>query len=187
MRGDRNVEFEGPIELVCAVFDDENGAGEALSKLKDAAKSKGRIGVHKAAVITRDEENKLHIKETYGITGQKSGEVGGAMGGVVGLMLGPAGMATMKVAVLRRLAERLREAGFPHEHRLRTFGDTSLTPGTSALLAIVELPWIAEAKQLLAGRARSVLSEALKSEIAERLEEIRTEELVSGEPERVTR
>lgn len=181
------MEFEGPIELVCAVFDDEKGASEALTKLKDAAKSKGRIGVVKAAVLTRDQDNKLHVKETHGMTRVKPGEAGGAIGGVVGLMVGPAGLATMKIATIRKLAERLREAGFPQEHRLRTFGDASLTPGTSALLAIVEFPWVGEAKQLLAARARHLLAEALKTEIAERIEEARVEEAVAGEPARSLR
>lgn len=62
----------------------------------------------------------------------------------------------------------------------------SLTPGTSALVAIVEFPWVAEAKQHLATRARTMLAEKLKSEIAERLEEERVSEHVGGFETRTT-
>ena len=50
-----------PAHAVIASFRFEDGAGNALSKLKDISKAQG-IGVQNAAVLKMSADGKLHIK-----------------------------------------------------------------------------------------------------------------------------
>ncbi len=79
---------EAPIEAVIAVFDDENSADEALSRLKPA-KWDGLIGIEDSAVLRRDDHNKLHIEETGDMGGGKGAAIGALADGVIGLINGP--------------------------------------------------------------------------------------------------
>ncbi|MCJ7658914.1 MAG: hypothetical protein MUO67_07170, partial [Anaerolineales bacterium] len=72
-----------PVQVIVAAFKEEETADEALKALKEAKKER-LIGIQDAAVIRRDEDNKLHIKETADMGGGKGTAVGGILGGVIG-------------------------------------------------------------------------------------------------------
>ena len=59
-----------PMQIIVAAFQDENEADQALKTLKEAKKEK-LISIDNAAVIRKDEEGKLHIKETADMGGGK--------------------------------------------------------------------------------------------------------------------
>ena len=82
---------EVPIQLIVAAFQDEKAADNALKELKSAQRQH-LIDIQDAAVIRRDEKNKLHIKETADPGGGKGAAAGGAIGAVIGLIGGPAGV-----------------------------------------------------------------------------------------------
>ena len=82
---------DSPIQLIVAAFQDEFAADEALKKLKTAQKQ-NLIEMQDAAVIRRDEKNKLHIKETADPGGGRGAAAGGAIGAVIGLIAGPPGL-----------------------------------------------------------------------------------------------
>ncbi len=77
-----------PVQLIVAAFQEEAAADQALKELKSAQKQK-LIDIQDAAVIRRDEKNKLHIKETADPGGGKGAAAGGAIGAVIGLIAGP--------------------------------------------------------------------------------------------------
>ena len=54
---------EAPVQLIVAAFKDEKSADEILKELKQAKKEK-LIGIINAAVLRKDQNGKLHIKET---------------------------------------------------------------------------------------------------------------------------
>ncbi|HEU5438194.1 MAG TPA: DUF1269 domain-containing protein [Ktedonobacterales bacterium] len=157
-----------PVELVVAAFVGEDGAGQALKDLKEA-KKQGLVGIRDAAVIRRDEKNKLHITETGDMSGGKGAVIGGIVGAALGLIAPPTMLVTGAVgATIGGLAAKLRDSGFPDD-RLREIGD-ALKPGTSALIAVIEHTWVAQIEQELTRYGAQVLTEAIKSDVAQQLE-----------------
>jgi len=76
-----------PVELIVAAFGEEKAANTALKELK-SAKRAGLIDIVDAAVIRRDEKNKLHIKETGDLSGGQGAMFGGALGLILGIIAG---------------------------------------------------------------------------------------------------
>ena len=159
-----------PVQVIIAAFKEEETADAALKALKEAKKER-LIGIQDAAVIRRDEDNKLHIKETADMGGGKGAAVGGVLGGIIGLIGGPAGVVLGGAAgaAVGGFTAKLFDAGIPDE-RLEEIG-SALTPGTSAIIAIIEHKWVAEVEQELAQAGADVLTEALRDDIAKQLAE----------------
>ena len=53
---------EAPVEFIVAAFQDEHGAENALKELKQAKREK-LIRIEAAAIVRRDQKDKLHVKE----------------------------------------------------------------------------------------------------------------------------
>ena len=159
---------EVPVQVVVAAFQEEKGADEVLKELK-AAKWQGLIGIQNAAVLRRDQKDKLHIKELKDWGGGKGAAFGGALGAVVGLLAGPGALAVGAAgALIGGLAAKLRDSGFS-DARLRTIGD-SLRPGTSAIVAVIEHKWVAELEKQLAEAEADVTTMAIAADVAEQLD-----------------
>ena len=155
-----------PMQIAVAAFQEEDAATEALKQLKELKKTR-IIGIIDAAVIRKDDDGKLHIKETADMTAKKGVGIGALIGGAVGLLAGPVGIIVGAGALVGWLAGR-RDKGFKDE-RLERLGD-SLTPGSSAIIAVVEHKWVAELERELASAGADVATEALAEEIAAELE-----------------
>jgi uncharacterized membrane protein len=158
-----------PIQLVVAAFQEEKAADQALKDLKAAQKEK-LIDIQDAAVIRRDENNKLHIKETADPGGGKGAAAGGAIGAVIGLIGGPAGVVVGAAAgaLVGGVTAKVVDSGISDD-RLEQIGD-GLKPGTSAIVAIIEMRWIEEVEKQLAEAGADVLTEAIRNDIAQQLE-----------------
>jgi uncharacterized membrane protein len=159
-----------PLQAIVAAFPDEQGASQALSDLR--AVDKDLIGVEQAAVLVRNADGKLSIKESHHVG--RGAVLGGVAGAVVGLIAGPVGWVTVGGAAVGALAARLRDSGFPDE-RLRQIGE-ALTPGTSALVAIVEHRWVQQVEERLQEAGAQYATEAVQAEVAAQLEEAKTEQ-----------
>jgi uncharacterized membrane protein len=159
---------EVPIQLIVAAFQDENAADQALKELKNAQKQK-LIDIQDAAVIRRDEKNKLHIKETADPGGGKGAAAGGAIGAIVGLIGGPPGVVVGASvgALVGGVTAKVVDSGIPDD-RLEKIGE-GLQPGTSAIVAIIEHRWVGDVEKQLADAGADVLTEALRADIAEQL------------------
>jgi uncharacterized membrane protein len=159
---------EVPVEIVVAAFQEEKAADEALAELKQA-KWAGLIGIQNAAVIRRDEKDKLHIKELKDWGGGKGAAWGGALGAVLGVLTGPGILvAGAAGALIGGLAAKLRDSGFSDE-RLKTIGD-SLQPGTSAIVAVIEHKWVADLEKQMQEAQADVVTMAVAADIADQLE-----------------
>lgn len=157
-----------PVQLIVAAFTDENGASEALEELKEAKRER-MIGIQAAAVLKKDQGGKLHIKETADMGGGKGAALGGVAGAAIGLIAGPALVVPVAVgALVGGLAAKWRDSGFSDE-RLKKLGE-GLKPGSSAIVAVVELTWVAEVQDELAQEGGDLLTEAVQQDIAAQLE-----------------
>lgn len=154
-----------PVQAVVAAFKTPEGASDALQELKSV--DPNILGIKEAAVLVRDADNKLQIQESHHVG--KGAVVGGVAGAIVGLIAGPVGWAAAGGAAIGGLANRLRDTGFP-DARLRQIGE-ALTPGTSALVAVVEHRWVAAVEERLREMAADVMTEAVRAEVAAQLEE----------------
>ncbi len=148
------------MELIVATFENEVTADQALLELKKEQKSK-KIDIQDIAVIVRDDENKLHIKETEDVEGGKGAVYGGVIGGILGLIGGPAGVALGGAAgaVVGGLAAKKIDAGIPDD-RLKKIGE-ALQPGTSMIMIIIDGRWEADVNRHLKELGGKVLSEPL--------------------------
>lgn len=155
-----------PVELIVAAFQEENGAEAAYKELKQA-KKEHLIKIMDAAVIRRDEKNKLHIKDVHDMGGGKGAGIGALVGGAIGLLAGPVVLVGAAGALIGGLAAKMKDGGFP-DTRLKQIGE-GLQPGTSALVAVIEHTWVAELEDALAEAGATVVTEAISADIAEQL------------------
>ncbi len=117
--------------MFIAGYTDEKAADGALDALKQA-KDAGAFAYEDAAVVRRDADGNVHIKETGDMSTGKGAGIGALIGGVFGLLGGPAGVAlgAGAGAAIGGIAAH-SDAGFNNETLERIGG--ALPAGTSAL------------------------------------------------------
>ena len=157
-----------PVQVIVAAFNDLNGASQALTSLKEAKKER-LIEIEDAAVLTKDADGKVKIKETADMRAGKGATIGAIAGGVVGLLAGPVGWAALGGGVIGGLAAKLHDGGFPDD-RLRQLAE-GLTPDSSALVAVIDHRWVADLERELARQGADVVTEGLRDDIAAQLKE----------------
>lgn len=158
-----------PVELIVAAFQDEGGAEQALQELK-AAKKEGLIRIDNAAILKKDVNGKVHIKEAKDMGGGKGAVIGGAIGGVIGLIAGPAAIVTAGIgAAIGGFAAKLSDGGF-RDDRLDQIA-ASLKPGSSAIVAVIEHEWVDEMEQIMREQGADAMTTAISADIAKQLDE----------------
>jgi len=155
-----------PVEIIVAAFQDPNGASAALEELKQA-KKQGLIKIEDAAILVKDADGKLRIKETADMGGGKGAVIGGVLGGVVGLLAGPIGWAALGGAVIGGLVAKSHDGGFS-DARLKQIGD-SLKPNTSAIIAVIDHVWVAEVERQMQQAGADTVTASLSADIAKQL------------------
>jgi uncharacterized membrane protein len=159
-----------PAMLIMASFKDEEVAEKAFFDLK--MDKRGRLIVFKdAAIVNRDEEDKLHIKETADMSGGKGVLFGGVIGALVGMIAGPIGAAIGGAAgaVVGGITAKKIDSGIPGE-RLTEIG-AALQPGSSVILAVVEQKWFEPVQSHLEEAGGNVISETLNEDFFKQVEE----------------
>ena len=92
---------------------------------------------------------------------------GGVVGGLVGLLAGPVGWVALGGGAIGALAGKVR--GAPLKNELQDLGE-SLTPNSSAIVAVVEHTWVTDLQRQLAAEGAKVVHDELKADIAAQLE-----------------
>src|SRR5262249_919808 len=165
-KSERHPMADVPIQVIVAAFHSLDGASKALKELQEA-KRDSLIGIEDAAVITKDADGKVKIKETADMRTGKGATIGAITGGVVGLLAGPVRLAPLGGGVTGGLAAKLHDSGFP-DARLKQLG-AGLTPNSSALVAVIEHRWVAEVERQLAQQGADLATQALSDDIARQL------------------
>jgi uncharacterized membrane protein len=160
---------DAPIELIVAAFQDEQGAENALTELKNA-KREQLIAIKDAAVIRRDVNNKVHIKDVRDVGGGKGAVAGAIFGTAIALLTGPVGIVIGGAAgaLVGGLTAKAVDTGLPNK-RLKELAE-ALKPGTSAIVAIIEHTWVTDIEQMMADAGAQVMRDAIKADISEQLE-----------------
>jgi uncharacterized membrane protein len=121
--------------VVIATFEDEATAADALHVMQEAHREE-QLEFKAYAVVRRDAENNLHVKETGDPGGVAGAVSGGALGVALGLLAGPIGLAALTGAVAGGAAMKLRDTGVKSD-AIRAAGE-SLKPGMAALVVLAE-------------------------------------------------
>ena len=155
-----------PRQVIVAAFDGVDGAKEAFEGLRELEKEKS-IKIDNAAILQKDHDSKLHIRDTKDMTGTRGVVLGGVTGAIVGVIAGPVGWVALGGAAIGGLVAKLKDGGFDNS-RLEQWGDR-LQPGTSALIAVVDHIWVRDVEAALKESARDVMTMEISDEIAAQL------------------
>ncbi len=134
--------MENPISLIIACFRDQKEAAEVLEELK-LLKKEETIGLWNAAVITKNQNGKLSLKEIVQTVGIKSDAgICGILGAIIGIVAGGPIAGIVLDTASRAFSGKVINLGFDNRE-LREIGD-SMVPGSSAIVAIIENKWVEE-------------------------------------------
>ncbi len=155
-----------PTRVIVAAFDGMDSAKEAFDDLKQLEREKS-IKIENAAILRKDHDSKLHIRDVKDTTGTRGAVLGGVTGAVVGVIAGPVGWVALGGAAIGGLVAKLKDGGFDNS-RLEQWGD-KLQPGTSALVAVVDHIWVRNVEAALKEKARDVMTLEISDDIAAQL------------------
>ena len=155
-----------PTRVIVAAFDGMDSAKEAFDDLKQLEKEKS-IKIENAAILRKDHDSKLHIRDVKDMTGTRGVVLGGVTGAIVGVIAGPVGWVALGGAAIGGLVAKLKDGGFDNS-RLEQWGDR-LQPGTSALIAVVDHIWVSDVEAALKEDARDVMTLEIGKDIATQL------------------
>ena len=157
-----------PTRVIVAAFDGMDSAKEAFDDLKQLEKEKS-IKIENAAILRKDHDSKLHVRDVKDMTGTRGAVLGGVTGAIVGVIAGPVGWVALGGAAIGGLVAKLKDGGFDNS-RLEQWGD-KLQPGTSALVAVVDDIWVRDVEAALKEEARDVMTLEIGKDIATQLED----------------
>jgi len=161
-----------PVQLLIAAFTTPTGAEEVLDQLKTAKKEK-LIGIQAARVLIKDEKGKVSSKDV-GLTTGKGAVAGGVLGAVLGIATGGVGLALGAAgALVGGLVGKSKKEGRFDSYRVDQIAD-SLTPNSSAIIAVIEHKWVAELEAELEEAGADVMTAAIAADIAAQLAEGRS-------------
>jgi len=160
---------EKAVQFVIAIFENEAGAEETLSRLK-AEKKEELKAVQAAVAMRKDAQSGIHYKDV-GMTPAKGALAGVAIGAIVGIATGGAGLVLGAVGALLGgvVGKRKREDHVAAEKVNQVVA--SIPPGSSALLTIVETDAAAEFEALLHASGTQTFTAEISADLAAALNE----------------
>jgi uncharacterized membrane protein len=167
---EREIIMNEDVELIVMAFQEEARAREVLKHLQKRQKEHS-FKLYNAAVVIKDHEGKASLYEIGDVSGSRGEVLGGIAGGLIGLVGGPAGMlvgAAAGAATGGVTANRI-DLGFSKQFLENL--KSCLTPGTSAVIVLVEQRWIDALVQELNQYQGKLLRHQVKSEVVDQLQE----------------
>jgi uncharacterized membrane protein len=137
------------LDLMAWSFKGKEQAETAFKALKNLEKNR-QIELLNVAVITKDMDGKVSLREIKEIETRRGAISGAITGGLVGLLIGPVGAiigATAGAATGNRAAKHV-ELGVSNE-KLKTFQE-NMPPDSSAIVLLIEHRWFETVRQALA-------------------------------------
>jgi uncharacterized membrane protein len=160
---------ETKFDLIMAVFDTEEAASNSYKELHQAEKKK-LIDTENVVVIYKEDEGKIHVKETAEkVAGEAT--IGALVGGALGILAGPLGIVTFSAAgaALGGLAAKLDDVGFDDTSLARIA--ESLEPGSSAIITVLDGQYSERLVEELKKRDAQVAVEPLPRDFGKLLDE----------------
>jgi uncharacterized membrane protein len=130
------------VELVAMVFEGTTQASEALRFLQDVQRGDRYVlKIHQAAVLVREQNGNVSVRETADVSRGKGGVIGGMIGGAVALAAAPVGilLGALAGAVAGGTVGPRLDLGFSDAFLARLHD--RLGVGRSALIVLMEHDW----------------------------------------------
>jgi uncharacterized membrane protein len=158
------------VQVILAVFDDENSTETALRQLK-AAKQGELPGIQAAVAMFKDASGSRFRYKEVGLTPGKGALGGVILGATVGILTGGAGIILGAAGALLGglVGRKKQESRFPTDRINQVVA--SLPPGSSAILAVVADQDVAAVEKDLADLGADLLTVPISADIAEQLME----------------
>jgi uncharacterized membrane protein/sporulation protein YlmC with PRC-barrel domain len=159
---------DAEIELVVLAFDTAGKAEEVLDFLQSLKREKIVARIRNAAILVKDANGKVSIKEAEDVDKRHGAIFGAITGGLVGLVGGPVGaiVGAAAGAATGRIAADKIDMGFSDNY-LESL-QKSLQPNSSAIIALVEHEWASTVTEALAKQGGQVFRQALPDAIINR-------------------
>jgi uncharacterized membrane protein len=148
-------------ELIIAIFkNDEAKADEVMVRLKELSENKA-LEIKDAASVTRQADGKVVVKDISKFIPKRGAKYGAITGGLVFLIAGPAAAIAGAAAgaLVGAGISKLSDYGVPKN--LIKEMEESLSPGSSGIIAYVEMSWIDKAVARLEEAGATVTHETL--------------------------
>lgn len=142
--------------LLIATFADEDAAAGALAAMLQA-KAEQNWAVSASAVVRREDDGRISVKETGDVGVGTAAAAGGALGGLLGMLFGKPVLGAGLGALLGAGAGKVVDAGI-NDARLQQIAE-GLANGSSAVAAIVGAGSLSAAKGILIGLGADVVAE----------------------------
>ncbi len=162
------VAGEADIELVIRVFDDPGGADDALEFVEELSRQR-TITILNAAVLVKDQEGQVSVKDTRDISAKKGRLMGAVTGGLIGLLAGPGGAVVGALVGLGAggAAGKRIDEGFSDKFLANL--QEHLQPGRSALVLLMEHHWIKKASESMSDLGGMVFQQTITDTLVEDL------------------
>jgi uncharacterized membrane protein len=156
------------VELVARVFDNLEGASEALNYVEGLTRRKV-IKILNAAVLVKAEDATVSMHDKRDVEPKKGRLFGAITGGLIGLVGGPVGVVVGALAGAGTggLAAKWIDMGFSDKFLAGL--EEHMKPGSSALIVLVEHDWVHPMSESLADLGGVVFQQTLTDELAEEL------------------
>jgi uncharacterized membrane protein len=135
-RKERTTVSDNPVFIYAAVYDSVDDAKADLEVLKELHREEHLVGTYDAAVITKNDEDKVDIVERIEKPTEHGGWAGLAVGAALGLVFPPAMLATALVGAGTGALIGHLEGGIPRSD-LDELGQT-LEEGEAGLVVVGE-------------------------------------------------
>jgi uncharacterized membrane protein len=152
------------VQLMAAVYPNEDQAKVIANMLQEMHRA-GNITLVDAALITKDEDGKVHVKETEELTTRKGARRGAIITGILGLIYPPSFIASVIAGGgIGALAGKLRDTGIKDDD-IKEIAD-GVQPGNAAVVALAEGEWVQHIEQSLQGYDGRLITHTIDAEAA---------------------
>ncbi|MGD9406252.1 MAG: DUF1269 domain-containing protein [Anaerolineae bacterium] len=156
------------LELVVKVYDKPGKAEEALKFVHDLHNQR-TLKIRNAAILTRDEEGAVTVRDTRDIDPKKGRLLGAITGGLIGLVGGPAGVVVGALAGAGTGAVAGKRIDFGFSDKFLSKLQEHLQPGSEALVVLVEHEFVVPLSESLARDEGTIVQQTLTDKLVEEL------------------
>jgi uncharacterized membrane protein len=157
------------IELIIATFENnEDGADQVLQRIKQLTKDK-TLTVRDVATIVKKKDGKVTVNDVGDLKAGRGAVFGAITGAIIGLVGGPVGAIAGAAAGAATGGITAKITDYGVSDKLIKDTQNGLQPGSSAIIAYVELKWVGKAIKRLEEAGATVYQETLDEDVSQEM------------------
>jgi uncharacterized membrane protein len=157
------------LDVIAAVYATQEQADTILDTLQKMHRA-STITLADAALVTKDGEGKIHVKETREVTTKKGAKRGAIVTGIIGLIYPPSLIASVVAGgAIGGAWGKIRDSGIK-TGELKGIG-TDLEPGKVAVVALAEPEWVPAIEQAMQAWDGQLVKHGFSAEESEEIEQ----------------